>query len=71
MLRQAIEASEDDDGWANLGTVGKHISNHASFDQRNYGFKKLIDLFTAIDLFEVKKKNGSGLYVRDLRRSKQ
>jgi hypothetical protein len=32
MLRQAIESSEDDDGWANLGTIGKHISNHASFD---------------------------------------
>ncbi|MFT6842280.1 MAG: hypothetical protein ACJASR_001046 [Psychroserpens sp.] len=34
LLRQAIEASEDD-GWTNLGTIGKHISNHASFDQRN------------------------------------
>eukprot|EP00481_Brizalina_sp_1-RS-2013_P003332 TRINITY_DN9007_c0_g1_i1.p1 TRINITY_DN9007_c0_g1~~TRINITY_DN9007_c0_g1_i1.p1 ORF type:complete len:132 (+),score=25.27 TRINITY_DN9007_c0_g1_i1:53-448(+) len=37
MLRQAIEASEEGDGWAQLGPIGKHISNHASFDQRNYG----------------------------------
>lgn len=70
MLRQAIEASEDDDGWANLGTIGKHISNHASFDQRNYGFKKLSDLFAAIDLFELKLKNGSGTYIRDKRKCK-
>jgi hypothetical protein len=39
MLSQAVEASEDDDGWAQLGTIGSHISNHASFDQRNYGFE--------------------------------
>ncbi|GAC27410.1 NYN domain-containing protein [Brumicola pallidula] len=70
MLRQAIEASEDDDGWAHLGTIGKHISNHASFDPRNYGFKKLSDLFSAIDLFEMKQKNSSGTYVRDKRRAK-
>ncbi|MBU2878125.1 MULTISPECIES: NYN domain-containing protein [Aliiglaciecola] len=70
MLRQAIEASEDDDGWANLGAIGKHIANHASFDQRNFGFKKLSDLFAAIDLFEVIQKNGSGTYVRDLRKMK-
>lgn len=70
MLRQAIEASEDDDGWANLGTIGQHISNHASFDQRNYGFKKLSDLFGAIDLFEVQHKNGSGTWVRDKRKAK-
>jgi uncharacterized protein (TIGR00288 family) len=70
MLRQAIEASEDDCGWANLGTIGQHISNHVSFDQRNYGFKKLSDLFAAIDLFEVKMKNGSGTYIRDKRKSK-
>ena len=71
MLRQAIEASEDESGWANLGTIGQHISNHASFDQRNYGFKKLSDLFSAIDLFEVKYKNGSGTYIRDKRKVKQ
>ncbi|GAC20467.1 NYN domain-containing protein [Paraglaciecola arctica] len=70
MLRQAIEASEDDCGWANLGTIGQHISNHASFDQRNYGFKKLSDLFAAIDLFEIKTKNGSGTYIRDKRKAK-
>ncbi len=69
LLRQAVEAFEDDDGWAKLSPVGTHISNHASFDQRNYGFKKLSDLFLAIDLFEVKKFKGNYL-VRDKRKSK-
>ncbi|MDO6694541.1 NYN domain-containing protein [Aliiglaciecola sp. 3_MG-2023] len=69
MLHLAILASEDVDGWANLGAIGTHIANHASFDQRNYGFKKLSDLFAEIDLFELKQKNGSGTYVRDKRRA--
>ena len=71
LLRQAIEAVEDEEGWAMLGPIGTHISNHASFDQRNYGFKKLSDLFMAIDLFEMRKTNGSVLWVRNKKRSKQ
>ena len=70
LLRQAIEACEEDDGWALLGPVGTHITNHASFDQRNYGFKKLSDLFIAIDLFEVKKTAQTSLWVRDKKRAK-
>lgn len=70
LLRQSIEAVDEDDGWARLGAVGSHISNHASFDPRNYGFKKLSDLFLAIDLFEMKKTNGSVDWVRDKRKPK-
>lgn len=70
LLRQAIEAVEDEDGWASLNLIGKHISNHASFDQRNYGFKKLSDLFAAIDLFSIKREN-STVWVMDKRRFKQ
>ncbi|HDY7988889.1 TPA: NYN domain-containing protein [Vibrio vulnificus] len=71
LLRQTIEVTEEDDGWALLGVVGNHISNQASFDQRNYGFKKLSSLFAAIDLFEMRKTNGSTLWVRDKKRSKR
>jgi uncharacterized protein (TIGR00288 family) len=71
LLRQAIDAVSEDDGWAKLGPIGNHISNHASFDQRNYGFKKLSDLFMAIDLFEMKKTNGSVIWVRDKKKAKQ
>lgn len=71
LLRQSIEAVDEEDGWARLGLVGSHISNHASFDPRNYGFKKLSDLFMAIDLFEMKKTNGSVDWVRDKKKAKQ
>ncbi|KXI29575.1 NYN domain-containing protein [Paraglaciecola hydrolytica] len=70
LLRQAVEAVEEDDGWAKLGAIGTHISNHASFDQRNYGFKKLSDLFASIDLFEMKISNSSQMWVRDKRRAR-
>ena len=70
LLRQSIEAVDEEDGWAKLGAVGSHISNHASFDQRNYGFKKIKDLFMAIDLFEM-KKIGSVDWVRDKKKAKQ
>lgn len=55
-LRSAVEAVEDEDGWASLGPIGSHIANQGSFDSRNYGFRKLSDLFAAIDSFEVKKE---------------
>jgi uncharacterized LabA/DUF88 family protein len=71
LLRQAIDAVETGDGWASLGGVGSHISNHASFDPRNYGFRKLSDLFAAIDLFELKKNEKSGLMVRNLKTAPQ
>lgn len=70
LLRQAIEANEDENGWAALGPIGAHISNQTSFDSRNYGFKKLSDLFKAIDLFELKKASGNQYLVRDKRKSK-
>lgn len=69
LLRNAVEASADDEGWAGLGAVGQHISKQASFDSRNYGFKKLSDLIIAIGLFEVRKMN-KGIYVRDKRAKK-
>ena len=68
LLRQAIEATEDDDGWAALGPVGSHISNKTSFDSRNYGFKNLSSLIKAIDLFELKRGSGNSYLVRDIRK---
>lgn len=70
ILRQAVEAAEEDCGWSKLGTIGRHISNHSSFDHRNYGYKKLTDFFAAIDLFEMKKTHGSLHWVRDKKRAK-
>jgi hypothetical protein len=50
---------EGEGGWATLGVIGSNLSNQGPFDSRNYGFGKLSDLFTSIDLFEMKQtKNG-------------
>ena len=66
LLRKAVEAGADDDGWAHLGAVGQHISKQASFDSRNYGYAKLKDLYQAIGLFDIQARD-KGVYVRDRR----
>lgn len=70
LLRKSVEAAADEEGWAHLGAVGQHISQRESFDSRNLGYAKLSDLFQAIGLFEIRKKN-NGLVVRDKRPIKQ
>ena len=63
-LRNAVKEVADEDGWARLGPVGSRITNSGPFDHRTYGFKKLSDLFEAIDLFEVKKEmNGTQILI--------
>ncbi len=57
LLRNAVAYAEGEDGWASLATVGSRIANQASFDARNYGYPRLVDLFAAIDLFEMKRVN--------------
>jgi uncharacterized LabA/DUF88 family protein len=70
LLRSAVEDLADESGWAYLGSVGQHITNRSSeFDPRNYGFKKLGDLFRAIPEFEIDERpqeNGPGrqVYIR-------
>ncbi|QQO10176.1 NYN domain-containing protein [Breznakiella homolactica] len=70
LLRDAVDDLADESGWAYLGGVGQKITNRSSeFDPRNYGFKKLGDLFRAIPQFEIEERpqeNGSGrqVYIR-------
>ncbi|MEC9363304.1 NYN domain-containing protein [Sinimarinibacterium flocculans] len=74
LLREAVDAASDDEGWAGLGAVGSLISKQApDFDSRNYGFKKLSELVVATALFEIdERKSADGkqktLYLRDKRR---
>lgn len=66
-LRSAVKAVADEEGWAALGPVGSNITNQGPFDHRTYGFKKLSDLFAAIDLFEIvseKRENQTSYRVR-------
>lgn len=57
LLRNAVAYAEGEEGWASLATVGSRIGNQASFDARNYGYPRLVELFAAIDLFEMKRVN--------------
>lgn len=70
LLRGAVQAVAEEDGWALLGRVGNHIANQASFDPRNYGYEKLGALFEATQLFEIKRVT-TQMYVRDVRRAKE
>ena len=67
LLRDAVEDHTDESGWANLAKVGQGINNRSSeFDPRNYGFKKLGDLYRAIPQFETEERpqeNGMGRQV--------
>lgn len=63
LLREAVEAEKDEDGWSNLAAVGHNINNRASFDQRNYGYAKLSALLEATELFETRRE-GMHLLVR-------
>jgi hypothetical protein len=66
LLREGIDAASDDEGWANLGGVGTHVAKQApDFDSRNWGYAKLVDLVTTIDMFEVKRIQGQGVQVRE------
>jgi uncharacterized LabA/DUF88 family protein len=71
LLRNAVEASSDDDGWAHLAGVGSIITKQRpDFDSRNYGYAKLSDLMAATTLFDLDRRVlGDGkpavIYARD------
>jgi uncharacterized LabA/DUF88 family protein len=74
LLRNAVEASSDDSGWAHLAAVGSNIAKQApEFDPRNYGFKKLGELASATMLFQIEERTvGDGpskaVYLKDQRK---
>ena len=66
LLRNAVARAADDDGWAQVSTVGNSISNESSFDSRNHGYSSLSKLLKATELFEVRTV-GNAMSVRDKR----
>lgn len=68
LLGNALKAAKrDEDGFASLSEVGNIAGNRSSFDVRNYGYKRLSNLFQAIDQFKVERREGGHLYVKRLR----
>jgi len=53
VLRNAVDHTMDEYGWANLSDVGQYINNSTSFSPINYGYKKLSNLIKEIDLFDI------------------
>ncbi|HUV76956.1 MAG TPA: NYN domain-containing protein [Desulfobacterales bacterium] len=74
LLRNAVEASSNDSGWAHLASVGSNIAKQTpEFDPRNYGYKKLGELASATKLFQIEERTvGDGpstaIYLKDKRR---
>ena len=71
LLRNAVEAAADDDGWASVSTVGNRISNQSSFDSRNLGYGSLTKLLKAIELFDFRDEGTTNLAIRDRRQSRR
>ena len=75
MLRNAVEAASEDDGWARLSAVGEILTKQRpDFDSRSYGYAKLSDLIEATTLFELERRSpGDGkpgiIFARDKRRN--
>ena len=75
LLRNAVEAASDDDGWAPLSGIGNIITNQRpDFDSRSYGYGKLSDLIKATTLFDIERHSpGDGkqalMYAREKRRA--
>lgn len=70
ILRNAVTAATQEDGWALLSTVGSLITKtNPAFDSRNYGFGKLGELVRAQTYLELKttgvaEVSGTTLHVR-------
>jgi hypothetical protein len=61
ILRDAVESSIEESGWARLGRVGQVINNQLpDFDSRNFGFRSIGPLFESISDFEVKREGMPG-----------
>jgi hypothetical protein len=60
-------ARRDAQGFAQLGEMGKIANNRSSFDVRNYGYRRLVDLIEACgQQFQVERRDDA-VYVKRLR----
>lgn len=53
ILKQGVEVTSDEQGWADVKDMSLYIRKNSSFSQVNYGFKKMGDLIKALDLFDM------------------
>jgi NYN domain/OST-HTH/LOTUS domain len=61
ILRDAVTATQREDGWSTLSSIGSIIAkNRPSFDSRNYGFQKLGELVRQQSYIDVREESGDG-----------
>jgi uncharacterized protein (TIGR00288 family) len=69
LLKQGVETTADEQGWADVKDMSMYIRKNSSFSQINYGFKKMGDLIKALELFDMEylgeKKTQLMIRIRD------
>ncbi|WP_343227698.1 NYN domain-containing protein [Rhizobium laguerreae] len=72
LIKKVLSREDSDDGWVNLGTVGKQLLNLApDFDPRTFGFRKLSDLIRKTNQLEVRQADGGPISIRVKQRGKK
>jgi uncharacterized protein (TIGR00288 family) len=56
LLSNAVTTTREQNGWSNLSRVGSLVSNHTSFDLKDYGCTRLSELIDNVDIFEIKRE---------------
>ena len=65
MLTEAIRSTTHDDSWARLSDVGSNLNrNNPSFDPRNYGFSKLVELARDQNFVDVEQGESGPVRIR-------
>ena len=68
LLVDAYNASKRDErGYAKLAEVGQLAGNRSSFDTRNYGYSRLIDLIEALPNFGIERRDNGQVWIKRLR----
>lgn len=68
LLVDAYNASKRDElGFAKLSEVGQRAGNRSSFDTRNYGYSRLIDLIEALPNFALERRDNGQVWMKRLR----
>jgi uncharacterized protein (TIGR00288 family) len=68
LLNRAIDEVSEDDGWANIASVGKYMSRRSSFSPKNYGYKKLGELLKNLKGYFATRLNNEKtiMYVKNI-----
>ena len=67
ILRGAVKACAQDNGWATLSSAGSAVKRQAPIDPRNYGVKNFTALFEGTGLFEITKSANGQSFIADRR----